>query len=106
MLPALCDGAAAAAPATAAHKEELKQLRGRIDALQKRLAASEETKSEAVDALRESERAISETNRTLHELAAQQRAVTARLAELQDQTRPTAAEIEVQQARFARLLYL
>jgi septal ring factor EnvC (AmiA/AmiB activator) len=105
MLPALCAGAAAAAPATSAQKEELKQLRGRIEALQKRLAASEETKSEAVDALRESEHAISETNRTLRELAGQQREVDARLAELQSQSRRSSADIEVQQARLARLLY-
>ena len=71
----------------------------------KRLAASEETKSEAVDALRESEHAISETNRTLRELAGQQREVDARLAELQSQSRRSAADIEVQQARLARLLY-
>lgn len=102
----MCADAIAAAPASSAQKEELRQLRGRIDALQNRLAASEETKSEAVDALRESERAISETNRTLHELAAQQRAVNARLAELQGQSRPTAAEIDLQQAGLARLLYL
>jgi len=105
MLPALCDGAAAAAPATAAHKEELKQLRGRIEAMQKRLSASEETKSEAADALRESERAISETNRTLRELAGQQREVDARLAVLQLQRQRSSADIDVQQARLARLLY-
>lgn len=102
----MCAYATAAAPISSAQKEELGQLRDRIDALQKRLAASEETKSEAVDALRASERAISETNRTLHELAAQQRAVNARLAELQGQSRPTAAEIGVQQTQLARLLYL
>lgn len=105
MLPALCVSAAAAAPATSAQKEELKQLRGRIEALQNRLAASEETKSEAVDALRESEHAISETNRTLRELAGQQREVNARLAELQSQRQRSSADIEVQQARLARLLY-
>jgi murein hydrolase activator len=105
ILPAVCAGAAAAAPASIAQKEELGQLRGRIDALQKRLAASEETKNEAVDALRESERAISETSRMLHELAAQQREVNARLDELQEQSRLTAADIDVQQARLAQLLY-
>ncbi|HEV2009269.1 MAG TPA: peptidoglycan DD-metalloendopeptidase family protein, partial [Burkholderiales bacterium] len=94
-----------AASATSAQKEELKQLRGRIEALQKRLAASEETKSEAVDALRESEHAISETNRTLRDLAAQQRAVDARLAEVRGQSQRSSAEIELQQARLARLLY-
>ena len=105
ILPALCAGTAAAAPATPAQKEELHQLRSRIDALQKRLAASEETKSEAVDALRESERAISATNRTLHELAGQQREVNTRLAELQQQSRRVNSEIEAQQAQLARLLY-
>ena len=105
MSSALCAGAAAAAPATSAQKEELKQLRGRIEALQKRLAASEETKSEAVDALRESEHAISETNRTLRDLAAQQRAVDARLAEVQNQSQRSSADIELQHARLARLLY-
>lgn len=101
----MCAGAAAAAPATNAPKDELKQLRGRIDALQKRLTASEETKSEAADALRESEHTISETNRTLRELAAQQREVRAQLSEMQSQSRRMAAEIEAQQERFARLLY-
>lgn len=105
ILPALWAGAAAAAPATGAQKEELRQLRGRIDALQKRLAASEETKSETVDALRESERAISETNRALRELTEQQREINAQLTAMQSESQRTTAGIEVQQARLARLLY-
>ena len=43
--------------------EDLKQLRGRIETLQKELADTEESKSEAADALRESERAIIAANR-------------------------------------------
>ncbi len=104
-LLALSAGSAAAAAAAGAQKEELKQLRNRIDALQKTLAASEETKSEAADALRESERAISEANRMLHELAGQQREVNARLAGLQQQSRHVSSDIQAQQARLARLLY-
>ena len=104
-MPALCAGAAIAAPASGAQKEELKQLRGRIDALQKRLTASEETKSDVVDALRESERAISETNRTMRDLAGQQREIDAQLSELQKQGQRTSADIEAQQAQLARLLY-
>jgi hypothetical protein len=38
---------------------ELQELRQRIEALQKKVAGAEELKSEAADALRESERAIS-----------------------------------------------
>ena len=95
----------AATPAANAQKEELRQLRGRIDALQQRLAAAEETKSEAVDSLRESERAISETNRVLRELAGQQRALNAKLSELQGQSHRAATDIDGQQAQLARLLY-
>ena len=105
MLPVLGAGAQAAAPPSNAQKEELKQLRNRIDALQKTLAASEETKNETSDALRESERAISETNRTLRELAENQRAVNARLSDLREQNRRTSGDLEAQRTRLARLLY-
>jgi septal ring factor EnvC (AmiA/AmiB activator) len=98
-------GAAAAGPPGNAQKEELRQLRNRIDALQKTLAASEETKSETVDALRESERAISETNRMLHDLAEDQRAVNVQLADLRAQSRRMSGDIEAQRTRLARLLY-
>src|SRR3989304_368212 len=97
---ALCAGAAAGA-----QKEELQALRGRIEVLGKQLAAAEESKNEAVDALQESERAISESNRVLRELAAKQRAVNARLTALQDQRRLAVADIDGQKARLAQLLY-
>ncbi len=106
ILSALNAGIApAAAPAATPQKKDLSELRSRIDALQKRLAESEETKNEAVDALRESERAISETNRRLRDLGEQQRTVNARLAELQLRSTSTTGEIEMQQARLGRLLY-
>ena len=97
-----CAAATIAAPA---QKEELQQLRNRIDALQKALAASEEAKSESADALRESERAISETNRVLRGLGEEQRAVNARLAELQEQSRRMGGDIEAQRTRLAHLVY-
>ena len=102
LLPLPCAAATTAAPA---QKEELQQLRNRIGALQKTLAAAEEARSETADALRESERAISETNRVLRELGEEQRAVNARLADLQEQSRRTGSDIEAQRARLARLLY-
>ena len=102
LVPLLCGAAPAAAPA---QKEELKQLRKRINALQEALAASEETKTESADALRESERAISETNRVLRGLEEEQRAVNARSAELQEQSRRMTGDIEAQRARLARQLY-
>ena len=104
-MPALCAGVQAAAPTSTAQKEELKQLRNRIDSLQKNLAASEETKNETADALRESERAISETNRLLRDLAEDQRAVNQQLADLHDQNRKTSVDLDAQRTRLARLLY-
>ena len=105
VLAALAAGTQAAAPSSTAQKQELNALRNRIDTLQKTLAASEETKNEAVDALRESERAISESNRLLRELAEDQRAVNARLADLREQNQRTSGDLDAQRTRLARLLY-
>ncbi|HEX9673835.1 MAG TPA: peptidoglycan DD-metalloendopeptidase family protein [Burkholderiales bacterium] len=98
----------AAEPAAAGAKEkekELRELRGRIDALQKRLAAAEETKSEAADALRESERAISEANRALRELGGEARQHQKRLAELNAESRQREKALKAQQAMLADLIY-
>ena len=61
----------------ATKEEDLKALRSRIDALTQELEKKEETKKEARDALRDSERAISEANRTLAALEAEGRSVRA-----------------------------
>ena len=62
-----------AEPATPADpakpKEELQSLRSQIDSLQKQLQRNEATKAEASDALKESEKAISEANRILDDLS-------------------------------------
>lgn len=100
----LC-AAGAATAATAPPKEELSQLRGRIEAMQKRLAAAEGARSEAADGLRDSERAISESNRSLRDLAAKQRAIQARLIDLQQQETRAGHDIESQQRLLARQLY-
>jgi septal ring factor EnvC (AmiA/AmiB activator) len=97
-----------AEPAGAGAKEkelELRELRGRIETLQKGLAAAEETRSEAADALRESERAISDTNRALRELGAQSRVINRRLAELGAESRRREESLKAQQERLTRLLY-
>jgi septal ring factor EnvC (AmiA/AmiB activator) len=95
-----------AVPAGAgAREKELRELRGRIEALQKGLAEAEEMKTEAVDALRESERAISETNRALRELGTQSRELDQRLRELGEESRAREAALKSQQALLARLLH-
>jgi septal ring factor EnvC (AmiA/AmiB activator) len=106
-----CRGVAAAflvSLAAAVHagpSDQLKELRGRIDELQKQLEESEETKSEATDALRESERAISDANRRLFELARQQREVRAALSQLETQKSRALEGTKSQQVLMAKLLY-
>lgn len=104
VLLALASPAAQAAEAGTKEKE-LRELRGRIEALQKSLAEAEESKSEATDALRESERAISETNRALRELGEQTREINRRMAEIGADSRRGEEELKSQQALLARLLY-
>ena len=96
----------AAEPAGAGAKEkELRELRGRIEALQKQLSGAEGTKSEAADALRESERAISEANRSLRELGAQSREINRELAALGAESRRKEESLKAHQVLLARLLY-
>ena len=85
--------------------EDLKQLRGRIETLQKELADTEESKSEAADALRESERAIIGANRKLAALTREYHEANNKLSQLQAQSRRVAGDIEVQQLRLGKLLH-
>lgn len=106
-LAAAAPGAlAAAAPAKASEaQEELRQLRQRIEAVQKQLSQAEGSKTEATDALRESERAISDANRELAQLSQQSREAQTRLAELKRERERTAALLKPQQEALAKLLY-
>src|SRR5512134_2972690 len=88
--------ATTAAPA-AGPAEELKELRGRIDRLQKQLGETQASRTRAVDALRESEQAISEANRRLFELAREQSQTRASLEQIRaDQVRLTASVAQQQ----------
>ena len=104
MLTFCCLPPALAATNAAGAKEELQQLRGRIEALQKQLAGAEESRNEAADALRESERAISEANRDLADLDKSSSEVTQRTEALRFETRRTSEALESQQKNLARLL--
>jgi septal ring factor EnvC (AmiA/AmiB activator) len=90
---------------TAQKQRELDELRGRIESLQRELEKSEESKAEAVDALRESERAISQTNRRLYNLADQRRALNTDLDRLERETRSLRLRIDSEQEDLAQLLY-
>jgi septal ring factor EnvC (AmiA/AmiB activator) len=97
-------GAAAAATTASQAQDELRELRGRISALQKKLAAAEESRSEASDALRESEQAISEANRELRELNRQARDSGTKLAALRKSSREAESSLAEQQALLGRML--
>jgi murein hydrolase activator len=86
-------------------KEDLKQLRSRIEALQKELVGTEESKSEVADALRESERAITDANRKLAALTQAQGRANDKLSHLQTQSKQIKNDIEVQQSQLSKLLY-
>lgn len=86
-------------------EKQLRELRGRIEALQKQLDDAEGSKNEAVDALKESESAISDANRALRELAQQARETDARLGELRTESQSGQEALKKQQALLARLLY-
>jgi septal ring factor EnvC (AmiA/AmiB activator) len=102
---ALLFAALCALPAWGQSQDELRELRIRIQGLQKELAASEESREDAADALRESERAISDANRQLAELAAQQRQKDAELSRLGSEAGRLRQDISAQQAQLARLLH-
>jgi septal ring factor EnvC (AmiA/AmiB activator) len=85
--------------------QDLKQLRGRIETLQKELADTEESKSEVSDALRESERAIIAANRKLAALTREHHEANNKLNQIQAQSKQVAKDIEAQQVRLGKLLH-
>lgn len=89
----------------AAPRENLNELRARIEALQKELEQKEESKNEAADALRESERSISKAERKLRETTDQQTEVNSSLEQLQNQTLVLEKDINSQQELLSTLLY-
>jgi septal ring factor EnvC (AmiA/AmiB activator) len=83
---------------------ELEDLRARIRALQKEVEQATETQSEAADALKKSERRISDVNRSLRQLELRQRELSRSLEQLARDSKTTQADIAEQQSRLAELL--
>jgi septal ring factor EnvC (AmiA/AmiB activator) len=94
-----------AGPATASQQEELENLRRRIAEMQDEIARTSESKTEAADALRASERAISQSNRKLAELSDQQREADVKLTALQIQQQQLGQSIARQKGMLEKLLY-
>jgi septal ring factor EnvC (AmiA/AmiB activator) len=90
---------------TAQKQRELDELRGRIESLQRELEKAEETKADAADALRDSERSISHTNRRLYNLAAQRRELNADIHRLALEAQALQSRIRSEQDALSDLLY-
>ncbi len=91
--------------AHASQQEKLESLRKRISAVKTEIDKTSESKSEAADALRESEIAISDINRKLAELAGQRRSADTRLNELKIQESELTTKVTAQRALLGQLLY-
>ncbi len=92
------------AAAADSKKEELQDLKVRIESLRRDMAKAEESKTYAADQLRETESAISDVNRRLHELGAESSGLKAELADLDTQSRRLDRQTGTQQNQLARLL--
>ena len=99
---ATAQGAAKKGPS----EESLRELRERIGKLQRDLSSAEETRSEAADQLRESEKSVSEAHRALFALTQQARAIQAELDAIAGRERAARSAISEQEALAGRLLRL
>ena len=107
--PAARQAAPAKQPAPAkpaASEEDLKELRERIERAQRQLASAEESRGEAVDALKASEKAVSDVQRALHELVDAEAAINVDLAAIAAHQATVRAGIATQQALAEKLLRL
>ena len=91
---------------SAASPEELRELRAKIERLQRDLAATESSRSGAVDQLRESEKAVSEAHRALFVLAQERGVIEAELEAIAGREREARSSVAGQQALAERLLRL
>ncbi|MEO8383801.1 MAG: peptidoglycan DD-metalloendopeptidase family protein [Betaproteobacteria bacterium] len=85
-------------------KTELSQLRERIENLQRDIVKSEESRNEVADALRTSERSISEVNRGLQILSREQVKIAESLAALKKSIDAGRADVARQQALLDRTI--
>ena len=86
-------------------QKDLTELRARIDKLKREIDSAEEDKADVLDGLKQSEQAISQINRGLHEMAQERQEVSTTLNSAQQQSKQTRARIQAQQNLLSRLLY-
>jgi len=108
--PALAAKSPASAPPpeksqVAEKKADLRELRDKIETLQKEISTAEGSKAEVADQLRDSERSISQLQRDLRELGEDKEVLQGTLRELNQQSRALQNELDAQQAQLEQLLY-
>lgn len=86
-------------------KEALQELQSRIESLKKDLDSTKEAHSEAADALKKSEKAISDANRDLYEIAKQRESSRKTLLSLRQEQSGLAQTIRDQQKQLGKQLY-
>ena len=96
--------AAGAEARKAASERDLQELRGRIERLQKELAAAEESRGEALDQLKDSARAVSDSQRALFELGRKREEIERELRALDARERDIRSGMAEQEALAGKLL--
>ena len=86
-------------------KEALSDIHERIESLKKELDIAQEAHADATDALKESEKSISETNRKLFELNQQHQENRNKLASLQEQKTGISSTLQQQKQLLGAQLY-
>lgn len=81
-----------------------RELKVRVEALQRDLARAESSRADATESLKATAVAISDANRRLHELDRERQAVESSLAQLEQERATTEREVAAEQALLARLL--
>lgn len=94
-----------ASPDIAEKQADLGELRSRIEGLRKELSSSEESKADAGDRLRESDRQISRLQRELHELNDSRGQLEKKLKNLEEQSQELGVTLGQQQAQLEKLIY-
>lgn len=94
-----------ASPDIAEKQADLGELRSRIEGLRKELSSSEESKADAGDRLRESDRQISRLQRELHELNDSRGQLEKKLKNLEQQSQELGVTLGLQQAQLEKLIY-
>jgi septal ring factor EnvC (AmiA/AmiB activator) len=92
-------------PPIAAEKEDLRTTQQRLEKLRKEMAQTKGTQSEATDALRASESAISDSNRKLRELDTAQAAAELALQHASEQGARVRAGLQQREDALAKLHY-